>query len=192
MAVALQATFLDIWRTTNDPDRSAAEKRDRITGAVSAWLDGPALSHDALGPLRALFDPELQAEFEDAYVEYVTARLVGRFARHAQRPVQIEEARYDTERDRIEVAARGAATDLGLRGVGLRHSATSQPIELRMWLRQQSGSWRIIALHLDGVSMSRNFRDQFEAVLERSDPPSLVQDLRVRNERSRESNPFDP
>jgi ABC-type transporter MlaC component len=58
-------------------------------------------------------------------------------------------------------------------------------------LRRQRGDWRIIAIRIDGVDLAHNFRDQFEAVLGRSDPDALIAELRKRNAEREAQNPWE-
>ena len=50
--------------------------------------------------------------------------------------------------------------------------------------------FRIVTIRIEGGDVSRNFRERFRAVLERSDPDALIAELRKRNAEPEAQNPF--
>jgi len=181
VAATLQATLLDVWRTTNAPARPPAEKRARIESLLRPWLDGEALAAGALGPRATRFDARQLAAFRDAYVDHLLELLLGRFARHPEHPVEIHASRHDPEHERIAVLARGSGPALGLLGAGVARPPPDERVRLQMLLRSRSGAWRIAALQLDRVDVGRNFRDQFESVLRHEAPAALIRELEAHN-----------
>jgi hypothetical protein len=58
-------------------------------------------------------------------------------------------------------------------------------------LRRRRRDWQIIAIRIDGVDLARNFREQFQAVLERSSPDTLIAERRKRNAEREAENPWE-
>lgn len=48
-------------------------------------------------------------------------------------------------------------------------------------MRQEDGSWKIIDVVIEGISLVANFRDQFRDVMGREGPSALLGKLREKN-----------
>jgi phospholipid transport system substrate-binding protein len=48
-------------------------------------------------------------------------------------------------------------------------------------LRSRAGTWRVIDVKIEGISLVSNYRDQFHEVLSRGGPDQLLAQLRERN-----------
>lgn len=189
VASQLQARFHEVWKITSDRALPAPKKREQVTAIVSSLLDYGALSRAALGQMAERFTQAQLESFADAYSRYVTSLLVARVARHPEYPVEVQSAAYDAERRLVRIGARGSATVMGIPGV--RRLAPRERIRLEMLLRKSGDRWGIVALKMSDVDVSTNFRSQFSSVLERSDPDTLIAQLRQRNEQSARKNPFE-
>lgn len=185
----MQADFQQVWTVIQDATLSAAKKRERVEAFVSGRLDDATLARAALGRLAERFTASQLEQFHREYSRYVTSRLVARFARHPDHPVEVEAASYDAERRLVRLHARGSATMAGI--PGSRRLMPRERIRLELWLRERAGEWRIVAIRMNDVDVSANFREQFESVLSRSEPAALIAELHERNERNAETNPFD-
>lgn len=189
-ATQMQAFFLKLWNVTRDDDLPADAKRERVRALLSSRLDEATLSRAALGPLAERFSPTEREAFHDAYAHYVVSLLVGRLARYPDHPVEVERASWDPERKVVRMDARGSAVVAGVPGV--RRLTPRERIRLAFALREGSdGAWRVVALQMNEVDVSRNFRDQFRSVLDRSAPAALVAELEARNARNDAENPFE-
>ena len=58
-------------------------------------------------------------------------------------------------------------------------------------MRERRGEWRIVSIEIEGVDVSRNFREQFQSLLRSRSPADLTEKIRQRNTANDESNPFD-
>ena len=66
----------------------------------------------------------------------------------------------------------------------------AKPVPWDFGLRPRRGRWQIVSLRINAVDVSRNFRAQLGAVLERSDPDAVITELRTRNLADEAANPF--
>ena len=189
VAALMRSFFQEVWGVTRDAEMPTAQKRASVAQLVSSRLDYATLSRAALGPLAERFSREEYGDFSNEYSRYVTSLIVARVARHPKYPVEVESASYDAERATVRISGRGAATVSGIPGV--RRLRSRERIQMEMLLRLRHGEWRVGAVKLNGVDVSRNFREQFQSVLQRSDPASLIAELRTRNHERAEKNPFD-
>lgn len=162
------------------------QKRDAIESLLAERLDYAALARGALGPMAERFSREEYADFAREYARYVTWLLVQRTA-DATQPAELVEVRLDPD--------KGTARALVL-GRGRRRIFTSQRnqpegrSEMRLVLRQSYGAWRVVGLAIDAIDVTKMFRDQFQAVLERSEPAALIEDLQRRNLENEGIDPF--
>ena len=60
---------------------------------------------------------------------------------------------------------------------------TEIPVDYSMWLR--GGTWRIYDVNIEGVSLVRNYRSQFDEILRREAPAALIQRLKKKVEDER-------
>jgi len=191
---ALDPVFVEVFATARDENLSAKAKRALIEYELGTWIDYGSMSNAALGPRSEAFSKEQLAAFVQEFERYLSDLFIRRIVRFREKAIEIKQATLD--------AKAGVVTIRTLGGVPL---ATGSPGFLgvttrRMWkeradvdylVRQRSGEWRIIAIRIDGVDVARNFGDQFQAVLERSDPDALIAELRKRNAEREAQNPFE-
>jgi len=188
---ALSRLLVEVVATARDQKASAEEKRALIEHELAIWLDYAYMAKVALGPRDEMFTSEQLAEFLQEFERYLSDLYIRRIVRFREKQVEIQQASLGAKTDVVTIRTLG--------GVPL---VTTYPglVTRRMWkdraevdylLRQRRGEWRIIAIRIDGVDVARNFRDQFQAVLSRSDPDALIAELRKRNTEGEAQNPFD-
>jgi ABC-type transporter MlaC component len=187
-AARIQIVFDEIAAITADETADPNAKRAALEHEISPLLDYPMLARSALGPLAQRFSREEYGEFSHEYARYVTDTLVRRFAAYPGKAGRVDSASYDAERHLVHVVARGVATTSG--HPALQRLRKLEPIRLELVLRERYGEWRIAGVTRGDVDVSRSFREQFAAVIERSDPAALIEQLRVKNREAEASNPF--
>jgi len=189
-AERIETVFDQIAAITGDATGDPDAKRAELEHLITPLLDYPALTRAALGPLAQRFSREQYGEFSHEYARYVTDTLVQRFALYPGEAGRVESASYDAKRSLVHVVAQGVATTYG--HPALQRLRKLEPIRLDLFLAERYGEWRIAGVERGGVNVSRSFREQFTAVLERQDPAALIEQLRDRNREADANNPFAP
>lgn len=182
VAREMQAMFDEIAEIGADPDIDADHKRLAVAWRMSEQLDYATLTRAALGPLAETFTREQYADFAHEYARFVTWSFARRPAATRGVPIIVQEAEYDAAKELVLVKARGVATASGYPGV--RRLRNLEPTRIALTLAKRRGDWRVGRVVLEGVDVGITFQAQFRSVLDRSDPDTLIAELRERNEKN--------
>lgn len=90
---------------------------------------------------------------------------------------------YDNEKAVITGEQEEARGDWTVRSKVLRPGAEDVLVNYR--LRQRDGTWRMIDVVVEGVSLVSNWRSQFREVLGNRSPDTLIDQLRKKNDEMR-------
>lgn len=186
---ALVAVVSPLCACAGEPTAQIRGSTDKILG----WLGDPALKTDARSSeRRQLIRKELEQR-----VDWATVARSG-LGRHWAKRTPAEKAEFtalfsrflvETALDRFETNyVQLAKVDyLGEKIIDDYASVKTQvttkdqivhPVEFRL---QKSGQdWRIYDVLLEGVSLVKNYRDQFDEILAKSSYEKLVADLRAK------------
>jgi ABC-type transporter MlaC component len=187
-AAAVQRTFDEAAAITGDASLSPEAKRAGVEHLVDPLLDHPTLARAALGSNAQRFSPDQYSEFSHEYARFVTGVIVRRFAAFPGKASQVESASYDEQRGIVNVVARGLTDVTAHRSI--QTAKLGEPIRLDLAMRERNGEWRIAGVKRGEVDVSRSFREQFGALLERTDPEGVITQLRERNRAFEADNPF--
>jgi phospholipid transport system substrate-binding protein len=144
-----------------------ASRRAKLETIVYARFDFPTMSRLVLARNWKRFSPEQQAEFVSEYKSYLANNYGERLDRYNQEKVEITGQR-DEPRGDVTVHTKivggefnGALVDYRLRG--------------------KTGTWLVIDVIVEGVSLVSNFRDQFKEVMSNGGPSGLLDALKKKN-----------
>lgn len=158
-----------------DKSTSVDEKRHRVQDVVYACVDFETLSRLVLARNWSRFSTPQQAEFMTAFKEHLSMTYGRNVENYKNEKVTIVGSREETQGDwtvKTKIL-RGGPGD----------------IQVDYRLRQRDGSWRIIDVIIEGVSLVSNFRSQFQDVVASSGPDHLIALLR---EKTAEGEPIKP
>jgi ABC-type transporter MlaC component len=181
----LRGVFDRIWKVASS-QTDGMQKRDAIESLLAEHLDYAALARGALGPMAERFDREEYTDFAREYARYVTWLLVQRTA-DATQPAELLEVRLDPDKGIVRALALGRDRR---RIFMFQRNQPEGRSELRLVLRQRYGAWRVVGLAIDAIDVTKLFREQFQSVLERSEPAALIEDLQRRNRENEDIDPF--
>jgi ABC-type transporter MlaC component len=187
---ALSSVLGEISATARDENLSADQKRALIEHELAIWIDYGHMSAVALGSRAELFSSQELAEFYQEFERYLSDVYIRRIVRFRENEIEIKQASLDEKTGIVMVRTLGGAPLGAFPGLATRRM-WKERADVDYLLREKRGEWRIIAIRIDGVDTARVFRDQFQAVLGRSDPDALIADLRKRNAEREAKNPFD-
>lgn len=168
----------------NDTSLSANAKRALLERQLRENLDLSYMSADALGPQGKAFTKEEFTLFSHEFSKYILHFYLHRISTFEGDSFKVQNVKtVDGSRDVIVRALGGSRPSL-FKVKGPRHAQ----VDFR--IRQHGEGWRIIAIALDGMNVSRNFRGQFKGMLSQDDPLGLVEALRKKNAENDLANPF--
>jgi len=164
VAVALD----DVMAVLNDAAASEASRRDRIADIAFAHFDFPTMSKLVVArPWRKFTDAE-RTEFIASFKTHLARSYGRRLARYEGTQVAVTGRRNEQ---------RGDVTVLSKVVGGQFDGAT---MDYRM--RGKTGTWLVIDVIIEGVSLVSNFRSQFKPILAQGGAPELLRRLNDKND----------
>jgi phospholipid transport system substrate-binding protein len=162
------ATTVDeVLSILKDASLSPEVRRERIVAIAYDRFDFPTMSKLVLARYWKRFDAAQREEFMKEFKDFLAHRYGDRIDRYEQEKVEIVGERSAKGGDAI-VATR-------------IHRPNAAAVEVEYRLRSRSGTWRVIDVKIEGISLVSNYRDQFHEVLSRGGPDKLLAQLRERN-----------
>jgi phospholipid transport system substrate-binding protein len=148
---------------------SADEKRRRVEEIVYARVDFDTLSRLVLGRGGMQLSEGQRGEFQREFKQILSAT----YGRNVER--------YKNERVTIIDEREEARGDRTVRTKIVGHGADDISVDYR--LRQTDGTWKIIDVVIDGVSLVSNYRSQFQEIMAKGGIDRLLELLREKNAR---------
>jgi phospholipid transport system substrate-binding protein len=148
-------------------DTRSSERRQLIRKELEQRVDWATVARSGLGRHWAKRTQAEKAEFTALFTRFLVETAIERFETNY---VQLDKIDFLGEKiidDYASVKAQVTTKD-----------KIVHPVEYRL---QKSGKdWRIYDLLLEGVSLVKNYRDQFDEILAKSSYEKLVSDLRAK------------
>ena len=160
-------TVDEVIAVLNDASLSSEERRSRIEEIAYQRFDFVTMSRLVVARYWKRFTPAQQDELVREFKEFLARTYGDRIDRYNQEQIEIVGERQEPRGD-VSVLTRI---------VGGEYDAA----EVDYRLRGEDGSWRIIDVKIEGISLVLNYRDQFKAVLSRGGPDGLLEALRKKN-----------
>jgi len=154
---------IEILQQKDLPD---GEKRAKIETIVMEYVDFETLSKLVVARNWSKFSPAQQEEFMTQFQEHL-ARTYGK--------------RLDDYRNEKVIITGEHEEARGDRTVNTKVPRGGTVILVDYRLRQKDGSWKMIDIVIEGVSLVANFRSQFQGIVTSGGPDKLIQLLREKN-----------
>jgi len=154
---------IEILQTKDMPND---EKRGKIEAIVMEYVDFETLSKLVVARNWSKFSPQQQEEFMAQFQEHL-ARTYGK--------------RLDDYRNEKVIITGEHEEARGDRTVNTKVPRGGAMILVDYRLRQKDGSWKMIDIVIEGVSLVANFRSQFQGIVTSGGPDKLIQLLREKN-----------
>jgi phospholipid transport system substrate-binding protein len=152
---------------TLQPSARKSERRQLICKELDLRVDWPTIARSSLGRHWAKCTRAEQAEFVNVFTRFLEKTFLDNFESHYG---ELDQVKYLGEKIIDEYASVKAQITT--------KDEIVHPVEYRL---QKSGEdWRIYDVLLEGVSLVKNYRDQFDDILSKSSFEKLVADLRAK------------
>jgi len=165
----VDATTSSVIATLADTSLSVPEKRRRVEEIVYARVDFDTLSRLVLGQGWNHLNEEQRGEFEREFKQNISAT----YGRNVES--------YENERVTIIGDRQEPRGDWTVRTKIVRHGSDDISVDYR--LRETDGTWKIIDVTIEGLSLASNFRSQFQEIMANGSIDRLLTILREKNAR---------
>ena len=166
---ALRGPIDKVVSILKDPELKGPDKQDEqrqaIVDVVEKIFDFEKISRLALGRFRRTFNDQQM----ERYTELFTDLLIETYLNQVQKEFQNEEVTYLEQMYHPSDSERAMVKTLILR------KNTEVPVDYSMY--SADGSWRIYDVKVEGVSLVKNYRTQFEKILLQKSPDALIEKL---------------
>lgn len=150
---------------------SEDQRRQRIEEIAYQRFDFATISRLVLARHWSRFTPEQREEFVEQFKIQLSKNYGTRIMRYDQQRVEIVGQR---------VEPRGDVT-VGTRIKGGSADGVEVDYRLRRLDQEKDGSWMVIDVTVEGVSLVSNYRSQFSEILGHGSPADLLRQLREKN-----------
>jgi len=148
-------------------DARKSERRQLIRQEFDQLVDWATVARSSLGHHWAKRTRAEKAEFVDVFSRFLEETFVDKI-----------ETDYG-ELDKVDYLGEKIIDEYASVKVQLTtKDQIAHPVEYR--LRKEGKSWRVYDVLIEGVSLVKNYRDQFDEILAKSSYEKLVADLRAR------------
>jgi phospholipid transport system substrate-binding protein len=155
---------LTILRDPACKEESTKEvQRQKLRTIVEALFDYNEISRRVLGRERKSFTPEQMDEFSDLFTRLLEKIYLNKIEKYADEKVIYGKATMLSE-NKAEVK-----TDV---------VTASKQIPINYRVVYKHGEWRGYDVFIEGVSLVKNYRSQFNKILQKKTPEDLLQQLR--------------
>lgn len=163
----IQRTIDEVLAILRDAKRSNTQRRTELEAIARERFDFETMSRLVMATNWKKLSKAQQGEFVDEFTRFLANDYGGRIERYEQEQVEITGERPEARGDyTIKTKIVGGDNDGAL-------------VDYRM--RQRDGSWRIIDVVIEGISLVANYRDQFREVASGGGPVSVIEKLKEKN-----------
>ena len=166
---AVKTTTEHVLGILNNPstqgDAKKAERRRLIRKEIDARFDWEESARGCLGHNWSKRTPAEQKEFVKLFSQYLMNSYLDKYDMYYN---NVESIAYKSEK--IIDGYASVKTVLSTK------AKLDHPIEYR--LDNTNGTWRVYDSVIEGVSMVKNYRDQFDAIIQKSSYEALLKELR--------------
>lgn len=158
----------------NAPGAADAERVQGMSALLFEVADLPLIARLVLGRNWNSASPTQRTAYLDAFRIYALDSLAARFAKldGGVRFTLLDRCTEVDERDSL------LATDVAM-------PSRPQPIRIDWRVRETGGSYRLIDVSIEGVSLVVTNRSEFDAVVQRQGLDALIAQIRGKNEPAR-------
>jgi phospholipid transport system substrate-binding protein len=158
----------------NDPNLQGepkrAERHRLIREELDQRFDWNTICRSALGRHWAKLSPSQRTEFIDLFKQFLERTYLDRIE-----PYYTQLERIDYQGERILEGNYASVKTMVHTKQNLSH-----PVEYRLE-KNSTGIWQVYDVLIEGVSLIKNYRTQFDEIISRSSYEGLLNDLRTKS-----------
>ncbi len=151
-----------------DPRVNLADERQELRKLAEAHLDFESMARSTLGYHWRDLSADQRARFATLFTSFIEDAYLSRIQDYSSQNVQFLREKLDTS-DYAEVYSQVAGE-------------SEEPIQLNFMLHRMSSDWKIYDVAVDGISMTANYRTQFDRVINNRGFAALMAQLQVKQQ----------
>ena len=151
------------------------EQRRKILKQVDGFFDFEKISQLALGRFRRQFSQEEMKTFADLFTDLLTNTYLKQVQEEfeSEKVDYLEEVHHPSDKERVMVKTL------------VFRKGNKVPVDYSMYL--EDGQWQVYDVKVEGVSLVKNYRTQFEKILLNESPRVLIDKVREKLEEKDET-----
>lgn len=165
---SLQVPIDEVINILKDPqyqsDVKKEEQREKISSVIRKIFNFAKISQLALGRYRKKFSSQELKDFTD----YFSKLLEKTYLNKIQAEYQNEKVNYLKEK-----IGSGKNSDKALIKTIVTRQNVKIPVDYKMW--KHNGAWWVYDIKVEGVSLVKNYRNQFQKILLNKPPAHLIE-----------------
>ncbi|MDH5307933.1 MAG: ABC transporter substrate-binding protein [Myxococcales bacterium] len=163
----IETSAQQVLAILRDPARTQEQRIAELEKLAYDRFDFRTMTRLVLSRSWKKLSAEQQDDFVEQFTRYLANDYSSRLDRYEQQDVTVLDERAEPRGDvTVRTRMQGGEVDGAI-------------IDYRM--RERGGTWRIIDVVIEGISLVANLRDQFREVLTREGPEKLLEKLREKN-----------
>jgi len=164
----VEQTVAEVLAALQETGVSAEQRRTKIEEIVYARFDFATMSKLVLARNWKKLDDAQRVAFIDEFKSHLSRSYGTRIERYEQEEVEVLREREEKRGDvTVMTVIRGGQFD---------------DAEVNYRMRDRDGTWRVIDVIIEGVSLVSNFRSQFKDIISKEGADGLIAKLREKNE----------
>ncbi|MBU1140118.1 MAG: ABC transporter substrate-binding protein [Proteobacteria bacterium] len=141
------------------------ERRAKIMAIATQGFDFPEMAKLVLGKTWNTIDQQQQTHFEQLFTKLLENTYIGKLESYSGQEVKFQDERIKGDKAQV-------STVVDNNGVAI-------PVHYVML--QKESSWKVYDINIEGVSLVRNFREQFKSILRKEKFDGLVKVIEEKN-----------
>ncbi|MDE7065906.1 MAG: ABC transporter substrate-binding protein [Desulfovibrionaceae bacterium] len=175
LETAVTGILEDIKNPAYANPATRASMRGRIEADVRKIFDFDEFASRTAGANWRRFTPEQRTSFSNAFADLLLSTYLGKIDGYSGEKILYTGEVSSPSGDRVEVR-----TDLKL------NNGKTIPVAYRMLSKQ--GSWRVYDVLIEGISLVKNYRTQFQDILGKGTPEQLIARVQDKAREMRDQN----
>ena len=171
----VKSTVDQVLNTLQDHSLSQTERQRRVIQLVAGHFDFTDMARSSLGYNWKRLTPEQQDQFVPLFTSFMEAAYLGKISSYTGQRIQFL-GQTMTGDGMAEVKSVIQASD-----------SSEEPIQVNYLLKQVGGQWRVFDVTVDDVSITANYRNQFNRVINNQGFDALISAMREKQQQLRNS-----
>lgn len=167
---SLRPTLQNIMSVLSDPALSGSEhkkpRREKIMSIASQGFDFGEMSKRVLGKTWRGLDKQQRVHFEVLFTKLLENAYIGKLEGYSGQEIQYKD-------ERIKGKRAAVATVVKNDGIA--------PLPVNYVMIDADAGWQVYDINIEGVSLLRNYREQFKSILRKDKFDGLIKVLEEKN-----------
>ena len=146
--------------------QTKAQAIEKLEVEVMNLFDFEAFSVRTIGPNWKKFSPAQKVAFKDAFTELLRNTYIDTLDSYDGQKLVYTGETFSKDKKKVEVKTL------------FKNGANAYPVNFRMLI--SSGEWFVYDVIIEGISMIKNYREQFRGILASSTPEELIKRIKVK------------